>query len=1560
MRKHYLLWLLLALMMPIGAKAQITEFPYVLDFENGLDGWTAIDGDNDGNTWEIFDWTNFQNPPNVSHSGTHSIISRSYNYYALTPDNWLVSPAIELGESPMVLNWWHNTQDPSYPAEHYAVYVSTSGNTVADFTEDPLFEVTMTAADHDWTPNTISLAEYAGQTIYIAFRHFNVSDMFYFHIDDISIEAPASCPMPTNIAYSDITTTSATMTFDYASNAIGADIYLNNNLYTTVTSGTVNFTGLTPGTTYHVKIQQICSTTDSSNVASSGFITLCEDISVFPYTDNFESGNMNCWNYESMYWHLLNDEDYANSGDYSMYTSTANQALITPIIVVPEDASNLKADFYIMGIYDDVTCKIYVSQAGATEFDEDDFTLALTTTASDEYTKVSVPLDAYAGESITLAILSPDADGDDYTYLFVDDFTVRSTNMPTAEIEGPTVADLGSTATFIAHMTEGDSTNIDYTWTSARVAAGEATMEDNDDTLTVTYTAGDTDTITVSIDNGFGIAHSTVYVHLRDCQPIDSFPWIEDFATNASLECWTILDEDGNGASWSRTTSGSGYLHAPYNSAGPDDWAITPAVEIPEEADGLVLSWGVKGNTYSYGVDNFYQVLASPTAGTTAASFTDTLFSESYTITSWVGRTTPVSQYAGQTVRFAFRHVNTGDDNGMDIDSVSVRMSLAPHISLNGPATVQLGDTVNFTAILNEGATNNLTYTFSSLAATAGTADANADNNIYTISYTAEGTDTVKVVATNDHGSDSAMLAVQIIDYNPATLPYTCGFEPADEDSSWFIQNDVNAWYIDTVAHNSGSYGLYISSDTGATNIYTGTNSISYAKRAITFSQAGQHAFSFDWKANGESTYDFLRAFLVPLGTVLPTSYSGIAASTLPSGYIAIDGGSKLNLKTTWQTATNIATIDVPGTYLMVFCWRNDNTTTNNPPAAIDNIAVNVVSCPQPLAIEADSIGSDYLAFHWTPAGSEEAWEVIVDSIATEVTDTVFLAENLDGNTTYTVKVRAICGEEDTSVFTSTQMRTECADITLPYFESFENGGDECWSFATTGSASTTYHSIYNNIAADGTKSLRLFMSNTGNKDYAILPKLENVNTLMITFKNLDYYGDGNTLEVGTMANTSNLASFVPLYSTIGNDDYWDEHEVRFDADTTGNQYIAFRVTAAEGYTYIHLDEINVLVAPSCQRPEGVSVSNIEATSATITVTDSTNVNNYQVIVYNGTDTVYNELITSDSCQVTGLTAATQYSVKAYAICDDGNATTAVNTSFKTLCANGSCEFSVAMADSYGDGWNGSAAILVMQNGELQETVKLSTGSSGTADVSTCLGDSVVVTWRKGSWDAEISFSIADASSETILSITTASNLLNGDTLVVFDGQCGVSYVHTADTTGPVPPQPGCNTPTITSANATDNSITVVWSGNAQSYEVGIAEGAWDSTATITTAAGPSYTFTGLTANTQYVVGVRAVCSDDSTSAWVTRTVSTANVGIADVAAFGFGLHPNPATSSVTVDLGSVNAIVTVIDQSGRTVYSRENASGRLTIDVSQMAKGAYFVRVTGAESTAVRKLIVR
>ena len=52
--------------------------------------------------------------------------------------------------------------------------------------------------------------------------------------------------------------------------------------------------------------------------------------------------------------------------------------------------------------------------------------------------------------------------------------------------------------------------------------------------------------------------------------------------------------------------------------------------------------------------------------------------------------------------------------------------------------------------------------------------------------------------------------------------------------------------------------------------------------------------------------------------------------------------------------------------------------------------------------------------------------------------------------------------------------------------------------------------------------------------------------------------------------------------------------------------------------------------------------------------------------------------------------------------------------------------------------------------------------------------------------------------------------------------------------------------------------------------------------------------------------------------------------------------------------------MIEIVDMNGRTINELRTQNTELTIDLSSMTKGAYFIRITSGSISAVRKLIVK
>ena len=193
MRKRFtsLLVLLVSFMLtiPVLAEQSVELIDYTYNFPQALNGWTTIDADGDGNTWNLLIDKN-----NSGYNGDPGMMqSASYLSSALTPDNYLVSPKMKLDGK---ITFWACAQDKSYPSEHFGVAVSTAGNTdAADFTMvSPEWEMTAAPAritprkvQGQWYEYEVDLSGYEGAEGYVAIRHYNCTDWFRLNVDNITL-----------------------------------------------------------------------------------------------------------------------------------------------------------------------------------------------------------------------------------------------------------------------------------------------------------------------------------------------------------------------------------------------------------------------------------------------------------------------------------------------------------------------------------------------------------------------------------------------------------------------------------------------------------------------------------------------------------------------------------------------------------------------------------------------------------------------------------------------------------------------------------------------------------------------------------------------------------------------------------------------------------------------------------------------------------------------------------------------------------------------------------------------------------------------------------------------------------------------------------------------------------------------------------------------------------------------------------------------------------------------------------------------------------------------------
>ena len=413
-----------------------------------------------------------------------------------------------------------------------------------------------------------------------------------------------------------------------------------------------------------------------------------------------------------------------------------------------------------------------------------------------------------------------------------------------------------------------------------------------------------------------------------------------------------------------------------------------------------------------------------------------------------------------------------------------------------------------------------------------------------------------------------------------APLPYATGFENGD-DAAWDLAGGYNAWTLGTAASNGGSNGLYVSDDNGTSNAYTtSTSSTSFASRTFSL-ESGQYAFSFDWRCNGESNYDFLRVWVAPNSAALVANEfpveSSIATGT-PEGWIDLVGG-QLSASSTWNTASGTFSIATAGIYKLIFCWKNDGSWGNNPPAAIDNVSITALSCPSPTNLAVTDITPSSITFSWDASAGVQ-WLISLDGSAWQPVGTnSYSATGLAEATEHTFSVRTLCNAGDSSLVVSLSATTPCDAFTAPFGEDFENLTDlpSCWSTSGPGNwtVGTGDYSTSTGAAA-GSQNIKITHSASGNVTYLITPvlNLASLSSASLSFRHVQrsWSGDIDELAVAYRPNAS--AEWQTLASYTAAVPSWTE-EILTLPNLSATYQIAFICTDHYGYG-VGLDEIHV------------------------------------------------------------------------------------------------------------------------------------------------------------------------------------------------------------------------------------------------------------------------------------------------------------------------------------------------------------------------------------------------
>lgn len=182
---------------------------------------------------------------------------------------------------------------------------------------------------------------------------------------------------------------------------------------------------------------------------------------------------------------------------------------------------------------------------------------------------------------------------------------------------------------------------------------------------------------------------------------------------------------------------------------------------------------------------------------------------------------------------------------------------------------------------------------------------------------------------------------------------------------------------------------------------------------------------------------------------------------------------------------------------------------------------------------------------------------------------------------------------------------------------------------------------------------------------------------------------------------------------------------------------------------------------------------------------------------------------------------------------------------------NSTCDITIVMHDSWGDGWTGNS-LGIYQGQTLLGSCTLANGHIGYRTIEVANNDSVRLVLNLGNYPDECWIDVLNANGDTILRNTQIYGHAQGETVVSFLNVC-----------------PDCIRPsqvTIDELNA--SSILFSWEGTGLSYQIECGpQGFTPGSGSTYSVSGTSYSIFGLEPNTAYDLYLKTLCSTGNSPA---------------------------------------------------------------------------------------------
>ncbi len=264
------------------------------------------------------------------------------------------------------------------------------------------------------------------------------------------------------------------------------------------------------------------------------------------------------------------------------------------------------------------------------------------------------------------------------------------------------------------------------------------------------------------------------------------------------------------------------------------------------------------------------------------------------------------------------------------------------------------------------------------------------------------------------------------------------------------------------------------------------------------------------------------------------------------------------------------------------------------------------------------------------------------------------------------------------------------------------------------------------------------------------------------------------------------------------------------------------------------------------------------------------------------------------------------------------------------------CNVVFDLTDSYGDGWNGASLNVSFSDGAPVQNLTISSGSSATYTLEIGNGVHVTLNWSAGQWDSECSFVVRYEDGDVIYNCSSVHSGL----LYEFDCNCGSSVP-----VGAFDPVENLQ------AETTNTNVTLTWEAPEGAINYIISRNGIEIGQTTET----TYTDQLINKDGFYTYCVVAAYADGFA---VPECVIVEFLDAIDEVETEFAIYPNPVNNTLFINGGNAVYSYEMYNGMGQKVASG-NATGNTQINVNDMMKGVYFLRLTTGTQVRVEKVVV-